>query len=529
MHEGEVDRVRSNGTGGVIVKTYYAHLFNDALIYSQRNLTGKFKLFKAIDLEGAVISTAPVTGITNTFSITTMDQNVEIFRVRLEELGMWVTLVQELITAAQQRKGKINRRASNIATVPQDMMSAQSKGPRAKFTFEFLMGEISIAETMVALGQSVIQPLVDSSRGAVLKVGHPTGATSGGAKALFEEGTGNAARLQAQDITHALQAADLQIFLRAAESLSTSLREFEGAVREKCTRANWSEEVTVGAVFTSASVTTLFSQLKSYSSGLPTTMRILKSPLFGEFWKEADQVLAEYPGTLQEKLDMPRNRVKAYFDFLQGLQGLTPDSHPDHAAVAAAIAKVSAVSAEVEGTLKDKQNFEKLLQLQESLVVQSSMFKSVDSGIVQRLASTERKFLKEGDLKKVCRKSNKTFRFWLLSDYLIYGEKGGSGQSYVFHRAMDLKTVTVGVHNGATIKHAFEIFGAEKSFIVICSSQVQQQDWIDRINQAREALGVAATLEASTAPLWMPDHGSDKCSICKLVRQSLNSCSFHLS
>ena len=26
-----------------------------------------------------------------------------------------------------------------------------------------------------------------------------------------------------------------------------------------------------------------------------------------------------------------------------------------------------------------------------------------------------------GDLKKVCRKNNKTFRFWLFNDYLCYG------------------------------------------------------------------------------------------------------------
>jgi len=68
-----------------------------------------------------------------------------------------------------------------------------------------------------------------------------------------------------------------------------------------------------------------------------------------------------------------------------------------------------------------------------------------------------------------------------------------------------------------------EIFGAEKSFIVIAATQAVQMDWIQKINQAREAMGLGAgagggAAEVTTAPLWIPDHGSDRCFICKLVR-----------
>ena len=77
---------------------------------------------------------------------------------------------------------------------------------------------------------------------------------------------------------------------------------------------------------------------------------------------------------------------------------------------------MSAVATDVEKMVKNMKNFDKLLEIQASLVVSSGVFTSSNdpTNFVQKLASTERRFIKEGDLKKVCRKSNKTFRFWYV-------------------------------------------------------------------------------------------------------------------
>ena len=62
-----------------------------------------------------------------------------------------------------------------------------------------------------------------------------------------------------------------------------------------------------------------------------------------------------------------------------------------------------------------RKNFERILDIQESF--QSGMIE-YDS-VVDDLASPGRVLLKEGDLKKVGKKSNKIFRFWLFNDMLI--------------------------------------------------------------------------------------------------------------
>ncbi len=149
-------------------------------------------------------------------------------------------------------------------------------------------------------------------------------------------------------------------------------------------------------------------------------------------------------------MEGPRNQPSLYLDFLQELLAITPSDHPDHAPLTTALASIGTVVSDVESVVKDKKNFEKLLEIQSSLVV-SSFNVTGQEKIISRLASTDRKFLKEGDLKKVCRKSNKTFRFWLFSDYLIYGE-GTGGRTYTFHRALEVKTLTVALHSGSTIK-----------------------------------------------------------------------------
>lgn len=153
------------------------------------------------------------------------------------------------------------------------------------------------------------------------------------------------------------------------------------------------------------------------------------------------------------------------------------------------------------------------------------MFTTTDS-FISKIASFDRIFIKEGDLKKVCRKKNKTFHFWLFTDYLIYGSSVGSN-TYNFHRSIDLNKCTVQLHSNKDLKYSFEIFGTEKSFIVIAASDKSQNEWMMAINKAIEDLKTSKassqnTLESSdidqnVAPLWVPDTVSDKCTICQQV------------
>lgn len=130
---------------------------------------------------------------------------------------------------------------------------------------------------------------------------------------------------------------------------------------------------------------------------------------------------------------------------------------------------------------EEQRNFEKLLSIQGQLV-SGQVFGAVYPALLD-LASRSRVFLKEIDLKKVCRKNNKVFRFWLFNDCLIYGCQLESGQ-YLFHRKIDLITCSVMIYKSLVYKFALEVASAEKSFIVMAANEYEQMHWMSIVLEA---------------------------------------------
>ncbi len=539
-----MEKVRES-KGAVTTKIYYAHLFNDALVYSARNMVGTFKLHKAIELTGAKITTAALAfgTITNTFTVTakgkttdnaaaaTIDdgsgEKVDVFRCAVAtDAAEWFSAIQTAISSNKTRK--VTRRASALQTkLPGVDLSKLS--PRAGLIHTFLERELQFIDAMQIMNMIIIQPLIDASKGAALSVAsissvvvsgandsafNVTDVTAASSSALFSDQK-SASRSKALAVTQALQASDIQIFLRATEALVVGLRDFVTSFENACKAGLWGDHLQIGGMFAAVSVRGIYNQFKSYASSQLPTLRILKTEQFSQFYRDAELSLNAFPGNFEEKLEIPRNHPNLYFTFLEALLRLTPQNHPDHAAVTTSLELLRDVSREVEDVVRARKNFEKLLDIQSSLV-SASMFGN--EPIIESLASTSRTYIKEGDLKKVCRKANKTFRFWLFNDYIIYGSSMG-GATFTFHRAIELRKCSVGIHNSATLKHAFEIFGSEKSFIVIAATAAQQADWLSKIQEAKASLGVPNDT-STVAPLWVPDHGvgGDKCVVCSQVR-----------
>jgi hypothetical protein len=126
----------------------------------------------------------------------------------------------------------------------------------------------------------------------------------------------------------------------------------------------------------------------------------------------------------------------------------------------------------------ERKNYNKLVSIQDQLV-SGQVFGAVYPAMLD-LASRHRVFIKEIDLKKVCRKSNKIFHFWLFNDCMIYGCLLESGQ-YLFHRKIDLATCTIFVYNSLVYKHALEISGSDKSFIVMAANEYEQMQWVTTV------------------------------------------------
>ena len=126
----------------------------------------------------------------------------------------------------------------------------------------------------------------------------------------------------------------------------------------------------------------------------------------------------------------------------------------------------------------ERNNYNKLVSIQDQLV-SGQVFGAVYPAMLD-LASRHRVFIKEIDLKKVCRKSNKIFHFWLFNDCMIYGCLLESGQ-YLFHRKIDLATCAIFVYNSLVYKHALEISGSDKSFIVMAANEYEQMQWVTHV------------------------------------------------
>ena len=409
-------------------------------------------------------------------------------------------------------------------------------GPRCAYIYSFLLNEIQFSEVMIAMNITVIQPLIDASKGAVLsavKINNDTTTnnntntsntttnttTDNHSEALFHSNITTISKSQALVIKEALSDPDVKIFLRAAEGISHTLKDFTSSLEILCNNYNWNENIQIGNFFNSVSALALYNQYKAYVDGQQAMLRILKTSPFLQFYTDIENYLNMYSGNINEKIEQPRNRVSYYMSFLSNLKSCIAINDIDYIPIETSLSALIFVNNEIQELIRIKTNFEKLLSIQSCFI--GSNFLNLDP-IIQKLASTDRTFIMEGDLKKVCRKKNKIFHFWLFNDYLIYGTAIGAG-TYTFNRGIDLLTCTVKIHESKDTKNAFEVFGSEKSFVVIAPNTVVQNEWLYAIKTAK-AIMVGSTVEEMeknavevAAPLWVPDSESQGCIICKRV------------
>jgi len=117
------------------------------------------------------------------------------------------------------------------------------------------------------------------------------------------------------------------------------------------------------------------------------------------------------------------------------------------------------------------------------------------------------------------------FRFWLFNDYLIYASPLG-GDKYKFNRALELSTTSAKNHVGHDYLYAIDIHSSEKSFVIIATSEVIQQEWINAIQSTKASLlGISiaelnkmemSSTNNESAPLWVQDNANG-CNVCHKV------------
>nr|XP_032822293.1 FYVE, RhoGEF and PH domain-containing protein 6-like isoform X1 [Petromyzon marinus]XP_032822294.1 FYVE, RhoGEF and PH domain-containing protein 6-like isoform X1 [Petromyzon marinus] len=227
---------------------------------------------------------------------------------------------------------------------------------------------------------------------------------------------------------------------------------------------------------------------------------------------------------LKHFLLKPVQRIPQYKWLLTDyLRHLSPES-PDYADTQAAIAIISEVASHTNDCMRQGDNFQKLLQIQQSL--QGS----------PEVVRPGRVFLKEGTLFKLCRKALQSRMFFLMNDALLYATAQPSGRVKL-NSEICLGSLQASKPAVETLANELHFTTPEKTFILSASSPEERDAWLLIVSNAVEdfkrkrstfrSVGQTAGEEGgearegkpgsplgTQAPPWIPDARVPLCMIC---------------
>ena len=178
---------------------------------------------------------------------------------------------------------------------------------------------------------------------------------------------------------------------------------------------------------------------------------------------------------LPSLLIMPVQRIPRYRLLLKELLSETDEAHVDHAALTTALELMTRVADEVNESVAERANRNKLMSITREL-------RAVGPQVV--ILAPGRKFVREGELKKLCRKSIKRRRLWLFNDMLLYATPNDMPGTRISTRPVLLslrgaRVAEVPPSSGAealadSTPFALQIATPTKSFIAYADSQQER-------------------------------------------------------
>ncbi|XP_071960795.1 uncharacterized protein [Antedon mediterranea] len=214
----------------------------------------------------------------------------------------------------------------------------------------------------------------------------------------------------------------------------------------------------------------------------------------------------------------PIQRIPQYKLLLTDyLKKLNPASN-DFADTEAALKIVSEVANHANETMRQGDNFEKLLQIQHSLMGNHEIVKP------------GRIYKKEGILQKLSRKVMQPRRFYLMSDCLLYTTPYPSGQ-FKLNNELSLAGMKVSRPVQEDFQNEFSIISVQRSFTLSASTPELRDEWIEALMTAItdyaqkkssfNLMGPNAVMTENNlmslgrkAPVWIPDGRVTMCMIC---------------
>nr|XP_046259441.1 FERM, ARHGEF and pleckstrin domain-containing protein 1 isoform X2 [Scatophagus argus] len=194
----------------------------------------------------------------------------------------------------------------------------------------------------------------------------------------------------------------------------------------------------------------------------------------------------------------PLHRLIHYKQILERLCKHYPGTHVDFRDCRAALADVSEVADQLQGSLIKMENFQKLLELKKDLI-------GVDNLVVPG-----REFIRLGCLSKLSGKGLQQRMFFLFNDVILYTSRGMTPTNqFKVHGQLPLHGMTIRESEDEWgVPHAFTLVGQQQSVVVAASSLTEMEKWMEDI---RVAIEMAKTSNGPTSDLLTSSLTDNKC------------------
>ncbi|XP_074550759.1 FERM, ARHGEF and pleckstrin domain-containing protein 1 isoform X2 [Halichoeres trimaculatus] len=172
----------------------------------------------------------------------------------------------------------------------------------------------------------------------------------------------------------------------------------------------------------------------------------------------------------------PLHRLIHYKQILERLCKHYPATHVDFRDCRAALADVSEVVEQLQGSLIKMENFQKLLELKKDLI-------GIDNLVVPG-----REFIRLGCLSKLSGKGLQQRMFFLFNDVILYTSRGmAATNQFKVHGQLPLHGMTIRESEDEWgVPHAFTLVGERQSVVVAASSLKEMEKWMEDIKSAIE-------------------------------------------
>uniref|UniRef100_A0A668AJ87 FERM, ARHGEF and pleckstrin domain-containing protein 1 n=1 Tax=Myripristis murdjan TaxID=586833 RepID=A0A668AJ87_9TELE len=194
----------------------------------------------------------------------------------------------------------------------------------------------------------------------------------------------------------------------------------------------------------------------------------------------------------------PLHRLMHYKQILERLCKHYPPTHVDFRDCRAALADVSEVVEQLQGSMIKMENFQKLLELKKDLIG------------VDNLVIPGREFIRLGCLSKLSGKGLQQRMFFLFNDVILYTSRGMTATNqFKVHGQLPLHGMTIRESEDEWgVPHAFTLVGQRQSVVVAASSLSEMEKWMEDIKMA---IDMAETSNGPSSDLLASNLTDNKC------------------